>query len=115
MTCCIDSKQTNSIILTQGDDSNALGGSIVFNLTSSENMTGWYAILQLENYQWRYDNISSGSFEWVVSREITSQLEIGLQYAALKVFDANDLCRTVLQKIPVYVNALVVNNPTTGA
>lgn len=114
MTCCTDTQPTNSIVLTQGDDSNALGGSIRFNLSSTEDMTGWYAILQLDNFQWRYDNISSGSFEWIVSREITSQLEIGLQYAALKVFDANGLCRTVLQKIPVYVNALVVNNPTTG-
>lgn len=115
MTCCMDNKQTNSIVLTQGDDSNALGGSIVFNLTGTEDMTGWYAILQLDNFQWRYDDLTRGSFEWVVSREITSQLDVGLQYAALKVFDANDLCRTVLQNIPVYVNAQVVNNPTTGA
>lgn len=115
MTCCTDTQPTNSIVLTQGDDSNALGGSIRFNLSSTENMTGWYAILQLEHFQWRYNNIASGNFEWVISREITTQLDVGLQYAALKVFDANNLCRTVLQNIPVYVNEMVVNNLATGA
>jgi hypothetical protein len=114
MTCCTDTKQTTSIVLTQGDDSNALGGSIRFNLTSTENLTGWYAILQLANFQWRYDDLTEGGFEWVVSREISSQLEVGLQYAAMKIFGADGLCKTVVQNIPVYVNQQVVANPTTG-
>lgn len=111
MTCCMDNKQTNSIILTQGDDSNAMGGSINFNLTSTEDMTGWYAILQLDNFQWRYDDLSSGSFEWVVSREITSQLTPGEYSAAIKVFDGNNLCKTIINNIPVYVNKQTVANP----
>lgn len=115
MTCCTDAQPTNSIVLTQGDDSNALGGSIRFDLNGTEDMTGWHAILQLDRFQWQYNDLTDGGFEWVVSREITAQLEVGLQYAALKVFDANNLCRTVLQNIPVYVNEMVVNNPTVGA
>ncbi|MBQ2016974.1 MAG: hypothetical protein II208_00405 [Alphaproteobacteria bacterium] len=111
MTCCTDTQPTNSIVLTQGDDSNALGGSINFNLTSTEDMTGWYAILQLENFQWRYNDLTNGGFEWVVSREISSQLEIGLHYAAMKVFDAAGLCKTVINDIPVYVNQQTVANP----
>lgn len=114
MTCCTDSRPTNSIVLTQGDDSNALGGSIKFNLTSTEDMTGWYAILQLDKFQWQYNDLTNGGFDWVVSREISGQLEVGLQYAAMKVFDADGLCKTVVQNIPVYVNAQVVNNPTVG-
>lgn len=115
MTCCTDTQPTTSIILTQGDDSNAFGGGIKFNLTSTEDMTGWYAILQLGVFQWQYNNLTNGGFEWVVSREVSSQLEVGLQYAAMKVFDADGLCKTVVQNIPVYVNAQVVNNPTVGA
>lgn len=111
MTCCTDTQPTNSIMLTQGDDSNALGGSIVFNLTSPEDMTGWYAILQLGNYQWKYNDLADGGFEWVVPREISQQLDAGLQYAAMKIFDSNDLCKTVINDIPVYVNAQTVANP----
>lgn len=115
MTCCTDLQKKESITLTQGDDSNALGGSIVFNLTTETNMTGWYAILQLENFQWRYENLQSGSFEWVIPRDITAQLEVGLHYAGMKIFDGTDLCKTVVQNIPVYVNEQVVNNPAVGA
>lgn len=111
MTCCTDAQPTKSIVLTQGDDSNALGGSIKFNLTSTEDMTGWYAILQLGVFQWQYNDLTNDGFEWIVSREISSQLEVGLQYAAMKVFDANDLCRTVISDIPVYVNQQTVANP----
>lgn len=111
MTCCTDTQPTKSIVLTQGDDSNALGGSIKFNLTSTEDMTGWYAILQLGVFQWQYNDLTNDGFEWIVSREISSQLEVGLQYAAMKVFDANDLCRTVISDIPVYVNQQTVANP----
>lgn len=111
MTCCTDTQPTNSIVLTQGDDSNALGGSIRFNLSSTENMTGWYAILQLGVFQWQYNDLTNGGFEWVVSREISGQLEPGLQYAAMKVFDSNDLCKTVINDIPVYVNQQTVANP----
>lgn len=111
MKCCTDTQPTNSIVLTQGDDSNALGGSIVFNLTSEADMTGWYAILQLRSFQWRYDDLSAGSFEWTVTRDITSQLDEGLQYAAMKVFDADDRCKTIINDIPVYVNIQTVANP----
>lgn len=115
MTCCTDTQPTTSIILTQGDDSNAFGGVIRFNLTSTEDMTGWYAILQLGVFQWQYNDLTNGGFEWVVSREISSQLDVGLQYAALKIFDGAGLCKTVVQNIPVYVNEQVVNNPAVGA
>lgn len=111
MTCCTDLQPNQSIVLTQGDDSNALGGSIMFNLSSPEDMTGWYAILQLGNFQWKYENLNDGGFEWIVSREISGQLEAGLQYAAMKIFDSNDLCKTVINDIPVYVNAQTVANP----
>ena len=110
MTCCTDTLPKKSIELTQGDDSNALGGSIVFNLTTNADMTGWYAILQLGNFQWRYNDIENG-FDWVIPRDITAQLEAGLQYASMKIFDSQDLCKTVINDIPVYVNAQTVANP----
>lgn len=111
MTCCTDLQPKQSITLTQGDDSNALGGAIVFNMTADMDMTGWYAILQLQNFQWRYDNLQDGGFEWVITREITAQLEPGLHRAGMKIFDSDDLCKTVIDDIPVYVNEQVVANP----
>lgn len=111
MTCCADTQPKTSIELTQGDDSNALGGSIVFNLTSPTSMNRWYAILQLQNFQWQFNNIASGRFEWIIPREITRQLDIGLQYASMKIFDSNNLCKTVINDIPVYVNEQTVANP----
>lgn len=110
MACC-ENIPHNSIQLTQGDDSNAMGNFIEIDITSDEDMTGWYAIVQLENFQWRYDDLTAGALEWVIPRDITAQLTIGGHYAAIKVFDSNDLCRTVKKDISVYVNKQVVANP----
>lgn len=110
MNCC-ENLQTASIQLTQGDDSNAMGHYIRIKLASSQDLTGWYAIVQLANFQWRYDDLTSGTLEWVVSHNITSQLAVGRQTAAIKIFDAGGTCRTIARNIPVFVNKSVVTNP----
>lgn len=110
MACC-EHIPKESIQLTRGDDSNAMGNFIRIEITSEEDMTGWYAIVQLENFQWRYDDLTAGVLDWTIPRDITAQLDVGAHMAAIKVFDANDLCQTVKRDIPVYVNDMVVVNP----
>lgn len=110
MNCC-KKLQKNSIQLTQGDDSNALGHYIRIKLTSELDLTGWYAIVQLANYQWKYDDLTTGELYWTIPRDITSTLDVGAQSAAIKIFDATGKCRTMARNIPVFVNKMVVNNP----
>lgn len=111
MTCC-ENIPKSAIQLTQGDDSNALGQNISITIDTEEAMTGWYAIVQLENFQWRYENLTSGTpIEWVIPRDITAQLETGAHTGAIKIFDSSDLCRTVKKDIQVFVNEMVVANP----
>lgn len=111
MKCC-KNIPTKSIMLVQGDDSNAMGGYIKITLTTEQDLTGWYLILQIANFQWRYDDLTSKELYLVVPREITAQMDIGATTAAIKIFDNNDLCRTVKDNIPVYVGKQAVANPT---
>ena len=110
MACC-NNLPKNSIMLIQGDDSNALGHYIKIKITSELDMSEWYAILQLERFQWKYTDLTSGEIEWVVTRDITAQLSIGEHQASIKIFDQNDRCKTVIQNIQVYVGAQTVANP----
>ena len=110
MTCCKDLPK-ESIQLTRGDDSNALGQKIEIQIETEESMTGWYAIVQLENFQWRYENLTTDPIEWIIPRSVTEQLSIGEHSAAIKIFDADDLCKTVKRGIQVFVNEQVVANP----
>lgn len=115
MSCCTQLEQKKSIMLTAGDDSNAFGNTITITITSDLDMTGWKAIVQLDKFQWDFSDLADGPKTWDISREITSQLAAGEYEAAIKVFDATGLCRTVLRGIAVYVNEQVVDNPTTEA
>lgn len=110
MTCCCEKIPKESIQLTQGDDSNAMGNYIAVTFTSDEDLTGFYAIVQLENFQWKFTDLTQEN-EWIIPRDISAQLDVGEHMAAIKVFDSNDLCRTEKRNIPVYVNAMVVDNP----
>lgn len=112
MACC-ENLPKESIMLTQGDDSNAMGRSIEITIETEEDLTGWSAFVQLEQFQWEFDDLTAGPLEWVITRDITEQLAPGEHLAAIKLFDSNDLCATVKRDIPVFVNTLVVENPVT--
>ncbi|MBR2771602.1 MAG: hypothetical protein IKD78_06270 [Bacteroidales bacterium] len=75
-------------------------------------MTGWHAIFQLGQFQWEYNDLTGGTLTLTIPRDITAQLPVGEQYGALKIFDANDLARTVIKNIPFFVNPQTVTNPT---
>ena len=87
-----------------------MGNYIAVTFTSDEDLTGFYAIVQLENFQWKFTDLTQEN-EWIIPRDISAQLDVGEHMAAIKVFDSDDLCRTEKRNIPVYVNAMVVDNP----
>lgn len=98
--------------IVQGDDTNALGNSIVFTLETDLDLTGYSAIFQVENLQYKWNDITSKILSLVFTREQTSTLESGTYLGALKIFDENNLAVTVIRNIPVNVLPLAVDNPT---
>lgn len=109
MSCC--GCQTG-ITIVQGDDTNALGNSILFTLETDLDLTGYTAIFQVESLQYKWNDITSKELFLVFNREETATLTVGSQLGALKIFDENDLAVTVIRNIPVNVLPLVVDNPT---
>lgn len=104
--CCPD-----GIKIVQGDDTNALGNSIVFTLETDLDLTGYTAVFQVESLQYKWNDITSKELFLVFNREETATLTVGTQLGALKIFDENNLAVTVIRDIPVNVLSLVVDNP----
>ena len=108
MNCC---GCQNGITIVQGDDTNALGNTIVFTLETELDLTGYSAIFQVEHLQYKWNDITSKILNLVFTREQTATLEAGLYMGALKIFDENDLAVTVIRNISVNVLSMVVDNP----
>lgn len=101
------------IVITQGDDTNALNNEIMFRLNTDLDLTGFTAVFQVESLQYKWNDITSKELALVFTREQTQSLSAGKYYGALKIYDNNDLAVTVIRDIPVNVLPMVVNN--TGA
>lgn len=101
----------SGITIVQGDDTNALGNSIVFTLETDLDLIGYSAIFQVEDLQYKWDDITSKELFLIFNREETATLEEGTYMGALKIFDDSNLAVTVIRNIPVNVLPLVVNNP----
>lgn len=100
----------DGITIVQGDDTNALGNSIIFYLETELDLTGYTAVFQVENLRYEWDDITSKELSLVFTREQTATLEQGSYLGALKIYDSNDLAVTVIRNIPVYVLPMVVEN-----
>ena len=100
----------NMIEITVGDDSDALNQDITINFDTSIDLTGFYAIFELQGIQWRFNDITSKKCALVITRAQSAQMRPGSYKAGLKVFDNTGKCRTVLRDIPVLINSLVVGN-----
>lgn len=98
------------IIIRQGDDTNALGMAIIFNLNTDLDLTGFKAVFQVNDLRYTWDDITSKRLEMHFTREQTATLPLGTSYGAFKVYDNNDLAVTVLSNIPVRVQPLIVEN-----
>lgn len=102
------------IKLTQGDDTNALGNSIVFTLNTDLDLTGYTAVFQVESIRKTWDDITSKELDLVITKEETAALSVGTHLGALKIYDSDGLAVTVIRNIPVYVESLVVENRPNG-
>lgn len=107
MSCCGCPK---GITIVQGDDTNALGNSIVFTLKTDLDLTGYSAVFQVEELRYEWNDITSKELSLVFNREQTATLEEGVHLGALKIYDNNDLAVTVIRNISVTVLPLVVEN-----
>lgn len=105
------SAETNKgIVITQGDDSNALGNTIKIILNTELDLENFTAAFQIGSLRWTFDDITSKELEIVVTKEQSKQLAEGVEYAALKVFDSAGRAITIIRDVPVYVKTQVVDN-----
>ncbi len=98
------------IIIRQGDDTNALGNSIIFNLTTELDLTGFKAVFQVDELRYEWNDITNKQLYMDFSADDTAKLPVGTSYGALKIYDSNGLATTVISNIPVRVLPLVVEN-----
>lgn len=96
--------------IVQGDDTNALGDSIIFYLETDLDLTGYKAVFQVESLRYEWNDITTKELSLVFTREQTSTLAEGTYLGALKIYDNNDLAVTVIRNIPVNVLPMVVEN-----
>lgn len=98
------------IIITRGDDSDALGNTIKIHLNTELDLTDFTAVFQIDKLRWEYDDITSKELNIVITREQSMQLEDGVAYGALKIYDATDKAITIIRDVPIYVKTKVVDN-----
>lgn len=98
------------IIITRGDDSDALGNTIKIHLNTELDLTDFTAVFQIDKLRWEYNDITSKELNIVITREQSMQLEDGVAYGALKIYDANDKAITIIRDVPIYVKTKVVDN-----
>lgn len=112
MACC---GCQEGFTIRRGDDSDAMGGFIVFNIeTEIEDLTGYTATFQVEDFRYTWDDITSKELELVITREESLQFTPGKHMGGFKVYDADGLAQTEVDNIPVYVKDMVVENPAVG-
>lgn len=101
------------ITIIQGDDTNFLEDQfVVVNFNTSIDLSGFTATFTLGDVTLTYGNLSSKTFEIILSSEITSNLAIGKQYGELKLIDTNDRIRTITSVIPFIVKQGVTEEIT---
>lgn len=98
------------ITITRGDDSDALGNTIKIVLKTELDLVDYTAIFQVKTLKWHFDDITSKELEIVFTREQTLELDEGVEYGALKIFDNDQKAITVFRDIPIYVKTQVVDN-----
>ena len=100
--------KNSGIVITQGDDSNALNNSIFIEISTDMDLTGWFAVFQVSDQSWRWNDISSKKLELIITSQQSAALTPGTHYAGFKIFDNNGLGKTVLTHTPTFVQPMVV-------
>ena len=101
---------TDTIYLTQGDDSNALGKQYLVKINTELNLKGFSAIFQLRHFQQKFTDIGGKELQVIIPASVSSLFPIGPCNAAVKVFDADGLQVTVARDIKFYIMPRVVDN-----
>ena len=83
---------------------------LTFFIDTNLDLTGYSAKFILGWVEKTVDDISSHSFEIVLSAEDTKQLRLGKQYGTIILTDANGNIKTVTNTIPFEVTTAVVEN-----
>lgn len=104
----------NTIYLTQGDDSSAIGGTITITIDTDVPLDGYSAVFQLSALRWDFDDITSKELNITINAAQSASLPVGSNCAALKIFDADNRPKTIIRDIPVYVYPMVVPNGRGG-
>ena len=102
----------NSILIHKGDctvfaDCNRF---LAFNIETDLDLTGWQAKFILGWITKEIEDISSKSFEIVLSADETKQLRLGSQCGSIILTDAEGHIKTVANNIPFEVTTAVVEN-----
>ena len=97
------------IIIRQGDDTNALGNLIVFNINTDLNLSGYSAVFQAGEVRYEWSDIQSKRLELILTAEQTESLPTGTTIGGLKIYDNAGRAITVLD-IPVRVQPIIVQN-----
>lgn len=100
------------IRLTRGDDLSALGEEVNIVLETSEdiNLTNYKAKFQLGDFQQEWSDITSKKLTLDIPRSKSKDLPLGFQKGALKIYDENNLAKTVYKNIQFLIEPEVVKN-----
>lgn len=98
------------IRLTRGDDLSALGESVDIVLDTELDLTNFKAKFQLGDFQQEWEDITSKKLTLKINREESQNLPIGFQKGALKIYDANNLAKTIHKNIQFLIESEVVDN-----
>ncbi|MBQ8636329.1 hypothetical protein IJX73_00910 [bacterium] len=92
------------ITIIQGDDTNFLDDQfLLITFNTDIDLSGFTAIFSLENVTLTYGNLSSKTFNIVLSNDITSNLTIGKKYGEIKLIDTSNRIKTITSVIPFLI------------
>lgn len=100
------------ILIYKGDDTifADLSRFLTFNIETNLDLTGWKAKFTLGWITREISDISSKSFEIILSSEETKNLRLGSQSGSIVLTDSNGHIKTITNSIPFEVTTQVVEN-----
>lgn len=94
----------NAITIIKGDDTNFMEDQfIVVAIHTEHDLTGFQAKFKLGDIDLTFPDISSGSFEIILSHDLTLNLPKGKMFGEIKLIDTSDRIRTVTSVIPFLI------------
>ena len=83
---------------------------LVFNIKTDLDLTGWKAEFCLCNVKKKFDNITSKSFEVILSAKDTSKMYCGKPFGEVRLIDNKDNVKTVVNNIPFCITKDIIKN-----